>query len=65
MRDWETPPMSELIQTDKRQLCLRILRYNPQDPESRPHFQDYQLEQADGMTLFTPSLRFANSRIQA
>jgi fumarate reductase iron-sulfur subunit len=52
MRDWETPPMSELIQTDKRQLCLRILRYNPQDPESRPHFQDYQLEQADGMTLF-------------
>lgn len=44
--------MTELIQTDKRQLCLRILRYNPQDPNSRPRFQEYQLEQADGMTLF-------------
>ena len=55
--------MTELIQTDKRQLCLRILRYNPQDPKSRPHFQDYQLEQADGMTLFialTETLPWSN-----
>jgi fumarate reductase iron-sulfur subunit len=44
--------MTELIQTDRRQICLRILRYNPQDPDSVPRFQDYPLESADGMTLF-------------
>jgi fumarate reductase iron-sulfur subunit len=44
--------MTELIHTDRRQLCLRILRFNPQDPDSRPRFQDYLLEEADGMTLF-------------
>jgi fumarate reductase iron-sulfur subunit len=44
--------LTDLIHSDRRQLCLRILRYNPQDPGSSPHFQEYQLEQADGMTLF-------------
>ncbi|MEP5765066.1 MAG: fumarate reductase iron-sulfur subunit [Halieaceae bacterium] len=44
--------MAELIQTDRRQLLLRILRYNPQEPDSSPHLQDFQLEEADGMTLF-------------
>lgn len=44
--------MAELIKSDSRQICLRILRYNPQDPASVPRFQEYQLEQADGMTLF-------------
>ncbi len=43
---------TDIIHTDKRELCLRILRYNPQDPDSTPRFQDYQLEQAHGMTLF-------------
>lgn len=46
------PKVNNLIQTDRRQLCLRILRFNPQDPDSSPRFQDYQLEEADGMTLY-------------
>jgi fumarate reductase iron-sulfur subunit len=44
--------MADIIQTDRRQLCLRILRFNPQDPDSQPRFQDYHLEEADAMTLF-------------
>jgi fumarate reductase iron-sulfur subunit len=35
-----------------RRLTLRILRYNPQDPESVPHLQAYELDEAEGMTLF-------------
>jgi fumarate reductase iron-sulfur subunit len=35
-----------------RRLRIKILRYNPQDPASRPHFEAYDLEEADGMTLF-------------
>ena len=35
-----------------RQLTLRILRCNPQAPDSRPYQQDYMLAEADGMTLF-------------
>jgi fumarate reductase iron-sulfur subunit len=31
---------------------LHILRYNPQDPDSAPHMQTYELEQTEGMTLF-------------
>jgi fumarate reductase iron-sulfur subunit len=44
--------VTDIIHSDGRQLCLRILRYNPQDPDSSPHFQEYQVQQADGMTLF-------------
>ncbi len=44
--------MAEVIASERRQLCLRILRYNPQDPESRPRFQDFRLEEAPSMTLF-------------
>lgn len=44
--------MTDIIHSNRHQLCLRILRYNPQDPDSSPHFQEYQVEQADGMTLF-------------
>lgn len=36
----------------QRLLHFSILRYKPQDPESRPHMQAYQLEEAEGMTLF-------------
>ncbi len=36
----------------QRLLHFDILRYKPQDPESRPHMQSYQLEEAEGMTLF-------------
>jgi fumarate reductase iron-sulfur subunit len=35
-----------------RALRIRILRYNPQEPGSVPHLQTYDLEEADGMTLF-------------
>ena len=35
-----------------RQLTLNVLRYNPQDPASRPHVQAFRLEEADGMTLY-------------
>ncbi len=35
-----------------RKLKITVLRYNPQDPASVPHMQTYDLEEADGMTLF-------------
>jgi len=35
-----------------RTLTLQILRYNPQEPACPPRMQPYQLEEADGMTLF-------------
>jgi len=37
---------------DGEKLTIRVLRYNPQDPDSRPHLQAYELEQSAGMTLF-------------
>ena len=36
----------------RRLLKFRILRYNPQDPASVPRIQVYEVEEADGMTLF-------------
>lgn len=39
-------------QTPNRMLTIRILRYNPQLPEVKPHMQSFQLEEAEGMTLF-------------
>jgi succinate dehydrogenase iron-sulfur subunit len=38
--------------TAHRTLTLQILRYNPREPGSTPRMQPYQLEEADGMTLF-------------
>ena len=35
-----------------RQLRITVLRYTPQEPESVPRMQTYELEEADGMTLF-------------
>ena len=35
-----------------RTLTFHILRYNPQDPASAPRMQRFDLEEADGMTLF-------------
>ena len=35
-----------------RLLKISILRYNPQDPDSVPHMQTYELEESDSMTLF-------------
>lgn len=42
------PPVSN----SPRTLTLRILRHNPADPDSVPHFQDFIIEEAEGMTLF-------------
>jgi fumarate reductase iron-sulfur subunit len=35
-----------------RKLQISALRYNPQQPDSVPHMQVYEIEEADGMTLF-------------
>ena len=35
-----------------RTLAIKVLRHNPQDPASVPHWQTYAVEEADGMTLF-------------
>jgi succinate dehydrogenase iron-sulfur subunit len=35
-----------------RQLRINILRHNPCDPNSEPHLQAFELEEAEGMTLF-------------
>mgnify|MGYP001118839786 CR=1 FL=1 len=35
-----------------RRLKIDILRFNPQDPESRPHMQTFELDEAPSMTLF-------------
>ena len=39
-------------ETTHRKLSFHILRYNPQEPGSTPRMQRYELEEADGMTLF-------------
>ncbi|MBW2277552.1 MAG: fumarate reductase iron-sulfur subunit [Deltaproteobacteria bacterium] len=35
-----------------RTLTFKIFRYNPQDPGSEPHMQDYQLEEFHGLNVF-------------
>ena len=35
-----------------RVLAIRVLRHNPQDPQSTPHLARYELTEAPGMTLF-------------
>ena len=39
-------------QPDNRLLKINILRYNPQQPDSLPRMQVYEIEEADNMTLF-------------
>ena len=36
----------------RRTLKIRVLRYNPREPESPPRMQTYEVEEADGMTLY-------------
>jgi fumarate reductase iron-sulfur subunit len=40
------------VQQVARTLHIQIFRHNPHDPESRPHLQTFELEEADTMTLF-------------
>jgi len=35
-----------------RRLQIEILRFNPADPEDKPHWQVFELDEAAGMTLF-------------
>jgi len=35
-----------------RRLTLRVLRHDPRDPASAPRMQAFEVEEADGMTLF-------------
>jgi fumarate reductase iron-sulfur subunit len=44
--------MAELIASSRRPLRLHILRFNPQDEKSRPEMECFELEEAEGMTLF-------------
>jgi succinate dehydrogenase iron-sulfur subunit len=50
----ETALAARIPTTAERQRMLRIsiLRYNPQETGSVPRMQTYELEEADGMTLF-------------
>ncbi|NJN47206.1 MAG: fumarate reductase iron-sulfur subunit, partial [Candidatus Competibacteraceae bacterium] len=44
--------MTEAVEQQNRLLKISILRYNPQDPNSQPHMQTFEIEEAYGMTLF-------------
>lgn len=35
-----------------RTLRIQVLRHNPRDPDSQPHLQTFEVEEADTMTLF-------------
>ena len=41
-----------LAQGAGRRLKLKVLRHNPHQPGSVPHWQTYEIEEAEGMTLF-------------
>ena len=44
--------MNATTQSKGRLLKIKVLRYNPQDPNSEPHMQTFELEETEGMTLF-------------
>jgi fumarate reductase iron-sulfur subunit len=44
--------MSDLIASSRRLLRLHILRFNPQEENSTPAMECFELEEAEGMTLF-------------
>ena len=43
--------MSEIVEKP-RVLKISILRFDPHDPEDFPHMETFEIEEADGMTLF-------------
>jgi len=47
-----TPIRATAAVAQHRMLKIHVLRFNPQEPGSIPHMQTYELEEADGMTLF-------------
>ncbi len=44
--------MSDVIASSRRLLRLQILRFNPQEADSKPTMECFELEEAEGMTLF-------------
>ena len=44
--------MSGSETTAPRRLRFEIFRYNPEDPESKPHMQTYEIDEAPYMSLF-------------
>ena len=42
----------KVVTGNGRRLKISILRFNPQEPGSEPRMQTYEIEEADGMTLF-------------
>ncbi len=44
--------MNKIAVKQERTLRLHIFRHNPQDPDSVPRQQTYELQEADSMTLF-------------
>ena len=44
--------MNKQTATKPRILKISILRFDPHDPEDVPHMETFEIEEADGMTLF-------------
>ena len=44
--------MSETVTTRPRTLEISVLRHNPSDPASTPRLEHFEIEEAEGMTLF-------------
>lgn len=44
--------MNTIPVSNRRTLSIQVLRHNPRDPDSRPHLQTFEVEDADAMTLF-------------
>jgi len=44
--------MSSTQATTSRKLCFEIFRYNPEDPDSVPHMQTFEIDEAPYMSLF-------------
>jgi fumarate reductase iron-sulfur subunit len=43
---------ASVIASDQRMLTIEVMRFNPSEPDSVPHYQQFMLEEAEGMTLF-------------
>jgi len=35
-----------------REITIKAFKYNPSDPNSKPHYKEYKLEETPGMTLY-------------
>ncbi len=51
-QDPHTPVAPPVSNAPLRKLRFHILRHDPRNPESVPHFQTFEIEEAAGMTLF-------------